>query len=875
MPPTRRQAWKPQQVPGCGPMGARLVVIGEAPGYNEDREGVPFVGAAGYRQGEWWAGVGLSRAAIRIENVVEYRPPGNEIAAFGKVALEAWMEDLHARLAMLTDPWVIVPMGNYALYALTGLGSVFWHSRDGKNTRPGITKWRGSILEYTDRRGRTIKVIPTLHPAATFQGREPGPEGETWCKRDWVRIAQEVQFREVLRPEREHLIKPTWDDLKDFEALVEKETDHTLLFLDIENPQREERIQVGETKTGKPKWKKILTTPYIECVGLSLYADFSITIPTNDTYWGDLAALDEVWCWIRRVMQHRIQKGAQNHFYDVDFLLDYACPVRNMFFDPMLMHHAYDAAAPHNIAFQASILTREPYWKDEAKDPEQASKYTSNLAAYYTYNGKDSCVGRELVDRHLEVLQRQGRLQFYYDRYVDLYEPLMDLMRRGVRVDQVTRAQNFLDLKQESTQIRVDLLEATGGVDLFAEKNLSSTKLKNWLYRTLNLPPITRKRKKTGTRTETADEVALKRLINRYPEKLRVPGTLILRSRRVDKLKEFYAETRVAADGRFYSNYGLNTEAGRLNSKMNPRGHGGNAQNVDRDARAQFLPEEGCIAWEVDGSQVELRYDFLYASMVSGNRQLRDYAWARPHELDHHFETALKIFKLDRQAFTMALKAKDKTAGDQRYVGKKINHAAWRDMQAQTFSDSILKDSGMVVTPDESAEWLTAYREGYPEMVEFFRECRLLGLRDKQVTNSFGRILPFEFNRFDDETYRRMYSFFPQADCADWMNEQGFKPLWYWQQEQNQRSDFFSVIHVQGHDSLFGSALPENAWEVVEFLTQSLEQERTYRFSAWEEPLVIPATVKIGTSWEARFEWKQLPSREEFETAVKGLVGHG
>lgn len=857
----RRQPWKPQQVPGQGPQHAKMILIGEAPGYNEDREGIPFCGASGYRLNEWLSSVGLGRSTIRIENVVEYRPPGNEIAAFGKVALEAWMEDLHARLALLTNPWLIVPMGNYALYALTGLGNVFWHSKDGKNTRPGIMKWRGSILDYTDRRGRVVKVIPTLHPAATFPGREPGPEGELWCKRDWQRIKAELEFREVRRPEREHLIKPTWHDLADFEALVEKETEHTLLFLDIENPQRETKVQVGETKTGKPKWKKSMGDPYIECVGLSLYADFSITIPTTEAYWGDLSALDEVWCWLRRVGSHRIQKGAQNHFYDCDFLLDYACPLRNLFWDPMYMHHAYDASAPHNIAFQASILTREPYWKDEAKDPEQASKYTSNLAAYYTYNGKDACVGRELVDRHLEVLQRQGRLEFYYSAYVDLYAPLMDLMRRGVPVDKAAREAQFTQLHHESAQIKVDLLEATG-TDLYGEKNLSSTKLKNWLYRELHLPPITRKRKaKGGERTETADEVALKRLIGRYPEKLKVPGGLILRSRRVDKLKEFYAESRVAANGRFYSTYGLNTEAGRLNSKMNPRGHGGNAQNVDREARAQFLPEDGCLAWEVDGSQVELRLDLLYAYMVTQNRRLLERAWALPKDLDQHLETAARVFKKDPALITP----------EERYLGKKTNHAAWREMRGDKFSDELLKEAGLVLTKEEAQAYLDAYKAAFPEMLEFFREVRQLVLRDKQITNSYGRVLPFEYDRLDDEAYRRAYSFFPQADCADWMNQRGFKPLWNWLQEHNTRDDFFGCIHIQGHDSLFGSVRPENAWELVSWLAPALEAEQVYRFSQWQEPLVIPATIKIGTSWKCEAEWKQLPSQEEFEAKVAQL----
>lgn len=866
--PTRRQPWRPQQVHGEGPLDAKIVIIGEAPGEHEDREGRPFVGASGYRLSEWLASVGLSRHQVRIENVCEYRPKGNVLAALGKDYILAWMEDLRARINLLHNPYVLVPTGNYALYALTGLGSVSWHSKDGKHNRPGATKWRGSILSHTDHRGREIKVVPTLHPASTFPGRSPGAEGETWCKRDWQRIADEAQFPELRRPEREHYIKPSLRDLRDFEAEVEREAEHTVLFLDIENPKREERVQVGETKAGKPKYKKVRGEPYIECVGFSLYPNFSITIPTTEDYWGNLETVDEVWTILRRICSHRIQKGAQNHFHDSYFLLDYACPVANLWWDPMYMHHAYDAGAPHDIAFQASILTREPYWKDEAKDPEQASQYTSNLAAFYTYNGKDAAVGRELVDAHLDALQQHGQYEFYWNHYVQLFEPIMDLMRRGVRVDPVERTARFEALKAEAGLIREELVVATGGVDLYGEKSISSTKLKNWLYRTLQLPAVTKRRKEKGNeRTETADEVALKKLMRKYPAQLKAPGELILRSRRVAKLKEFYAESRLAPDGRFYSAYSLNTEAGRLSSKANPRGYGSNAQNVDRDARAQFVPEEECIWWEIDGSQVELRLDLLYAYMLTGNKELHRRAWAKPWELDQHTETAAKTFKKD---------PKDVTP-DERYLGKKTNHAAWREMTGQKFSDELLKDAGMVVTKQEAQGWLDDYKAAFPEMLEFFRQVRLEILRDRKCTNSWGRMLPFTYSRLDDEVYRQGYSFHPQADCADWMNQQGFVPLWGWLRERNQQGDFYGVIHIQGHDSLAGSVRPENAWELASFLVEHLEQEITYRIPSSqgivEETLVIPATVKVGRNWKGTGgkEWKQLPGRAEFEEVVYGL----
>jgi len=200
-----------RHVPGNGPLTARLIFIGEAPGENEERTGQPFVGAAGYRMfTEWMLPLGLNRQSIRVENLAEYRPPGNKIEAFGREYLEECMEHLHRRMAALVDPWLIVPTGNYALYALTGLGRVYWHRKEAAEARPGILDWRGSILQYVDRRNRCIKLIPMLHPAATFFGRSPGPPGETWCRRDLQRIKAELEFRDIKRPEREHYIKPSF-----------------------------------------------------------------------------------------------------------------------------------------------------------------------------------------------------------------------------------------------------------------------------------------------------------------------------------------------------------------------------------------------------------------------------------------------------------------------------------------------------------------------------------------------------------------------------------------------------------------------------------------------------------------------------------------
>jgi uracil-DNA glycosylase len=99
-------------VPGEGAADARVVFVGEAPGANEDREGRPFVGAAGRFLDTLLAEAGLSRSEIFITNVLKSRPPGNRDPRADEVAHSwPWLE---AQLAVI-EPEVVVPLGRHAL----------------------------------------------------------------------------------------------------------------------------------------------------------------------------------------------------------------------------------------------------------------------------------------------------------------------------------------------------------------------------------------------------------------------------------------------------------------------------------------------------------------------------------------------------------------------------------------------------------------------------------------------------------------------------------------------------------------------------------------------------------------------------------------
>jgi DNA polymerase len=137
---------------GTGSPDARLVIIGEGPGEEEDRQGKPFVGRAGQLLTKMLESVGLTREEVYICNIVKCRPPGNRNPEPEEIA--ACAPFLAGQLAAI-QPGVICALGTFAAQHLL-------------RTREPISRLRGQM----HRLGAVI-VIPTFHPA--FLLRNPGP----------------------------------------------------------------------------------------------------------------------------------------------------------------------------------------------------------------------------------------------------------------------------------------------------------------------------------------------------------------------------------------------------------------------------------------------------------------------------------------------------------------------------------------------------------------------------------------------------------------------------------------------------------------------------------------------------------------------------
>jgi uracil-DNA glycosylase family 4 len=157
-----------------GNPSARLMFVGEAPGRDEDIEGLPFVGRSGKLLDRMLAAIGLDRTSVYIANIVPWRPPGNRTPTpqESQICLPFILRQIE-----LADPDILVCLGGPSAQALLGI-------------KDGITKTRGRWFTFETGQ-REIRAMPTFHPA--FLLRSPLQKRFAW--RDFLAIKKALDQR--------------------------------------------------------------------------------------------------------------------------------------------------------------------------------------------------------------------------------------------------------------------------------------------------------------------------------------------------------------------------------------------------------------------------------------------------------------------------------------------------------------------------------------------------------------------------------------------------------------------------------------------------------------------------------------------------------
>lgn len=333
-----------------GPLDAKIIIVGEAPGETEVEKGRPFVGSSGRELREMLAEVGINPEEVRYTNVFKHRPPNNKLDAWcvdkaelpagypmGPLVVKRYLRPdmLHYLEEVRRELWehpanLIIAAGGTALWALR-LGTV--------------AKSRGVIVP-------TLygKVLPIYHPSAILRQWSLRPI--TLC--DLIKAEYESHFPEIRRPRRELWIEPTLDEVRlFFSTYVENCSE---LSLDIETSK----------KAG------------ITCLSIAPSAELALCIPFWDprkprgSYW----TFEEervVWRLLRAHLTRRVATGSlrmigQNLLYDVQHLDKAGLRIPRIDDDTMLMHHAFLPEMLKGLGFLASIYTNELSWKDMLKE---------------------------------------------------------------------------------------------------------------------------------------------------------------------------------------------------------------------------------------------------------------------------------------------------------------------------------------------------------------------------------------------------------------------------------------------------------------------------------------------------------------------------
>ena len=696
-------------VKGEGPKNPLLVLVGEAPGAEEERVGRPFVGPSGFVLETKLSRVGVARQECYITNVVKERPPNNNFNIYwnGKKPsekLKRCIEELKQELAWLgQDELTVVALGKNALYALVG--------------RTDIGRCRGSIY-YTNIGSCKVRVIPTYHPSAVQRQYELGAIFEV----DLYKALKEKSLGLWEYPARNIIISPTYAMVEEYCSRAEEEG---IVAFDIET----------------------LPGSGIICISLSFSPDSAISIPLTVSYWRSHKELLRVLKVIGKLMASDTTKVGQNILFDIQYLMRFLGILpKKPWHDTMVMQHTLYPEFPKSLDFLASIYTREPYYKDDLKVWKQSALKDMNLL--WHYNAKDSTVTLECYYAMEKELFSDKDHTHTYHYTMDLFDPILHMCLSGVRLDRDATNRVRAEKEAELAELQEAFEKKFPGVNPD-----SPTQVARLAYDTLKLKPVT----KQGRRV--VDEKAIEKLSQTSPE-LR----MVLDLRQTRKLISTYlnVETDPVDDILRFSVNPTGTSTGRMSSNKSVFWIGFNIQNIPKNIRHIILPrKDGNVFIEVDLVGAEA----MVMAYLTEDELLID-KFEKGENI--HIYTATKVIwpeltEDDILADKKELEEKGLHTRTKYFMAKKVRHGgnyrlSWKGLQEQ-----------LLITAKEAKELLQRFYDRSPRLVAYHQKVREQLRATRTIVTPFGRKRCF-YGRLDDRLLRQALAFVPQETVTRVIN---------------------------------------------------------------------------------------------------------
>jgi uracil-DNA glycosylase len=817
-----------------GPIPAKIMLVGEAPGYDEERTGHPFQGVSGQELNRMLGEAGITRSECFITNVVRQRPANNDLNLFiakskkditsahreyrGKYCLPPVLEGvaLLAKEIQMVKPNIIVALGNTPLWALTGI--------------QGVTKWRGSML-FTNGDMGAVKCLPTYHPAAVLR---------EWS---WRAVAvndlrRAAQYRadgiDYPKPKWNFIIRPTFD-------IVHR----TLLNILAELALTSRRLSFDlETRGG-----------HIACAGLSWSLTDAICIPFIHSgfkeYWSADHEGEIVWLLHTILTHSNAQVVGQNILYDSQYTWRHWHFVPRVTQDCMISQHSIFSDLPKSLAFQASMYCKYyVYWKDEGKnwDPKVGEE------SLWYYNCED-CVYTDEGGRVEIDLVKKLNLDQVHSFQQALFWPVLQTMQRGVRIDLGRRDQLISEVSAEVARRHQFILDLLG----HPINPASPKQMHTLFYQDLNQPVIMTRAKKGVPARPTLNDDALQTISLREPL-LKPLINAISDIRTMGIFLSNFLTAELDEDDRMRCAYNIGGSASgksapktyRLSSSENAFGSGTNLQNVPSEKskslgkaaargstaglgdpysypniRSMFIPDPGYTFFDGDLDRADLQVVIA----ESGDEMLKA---AMAMGVDFHLMNAYILQNKTVPDLSELVETHPKYL-DWRRPMKMLREFAKVFIHGTNYGGqprTMAANTGWTVKEVERAQGL--WFGAHPGIKRWHDRVKSQINKSRFIENRFG----YRWYIFDrvDSIVPEAIAWVPQSTVSVVINK-------IWMRIYETLPEVQVLLQV--HDSLAGQVPTESAAGYVRRIEEAGKIVIPY-----DEPLVIPFSVKISDkSW--------------------------
>jgi len=597
------------KVSGYGNVPSRILIVGDVPGESDLTKGRPFSGESGKELTKMLHEAGIVVGDCFMTNVCKYRPAsGDSDNLFSDLKTKTAGEKLQSGIADLREeiirvnPNVIITLGNLPLWVLTGHDSV--------------ESWRGSVLETVETfKGRRVKLIPTYHPTYVQRVWESRPIVIT----DLRRAAGQSGFPEYITPNYNFAVPQTANSvLEELDKLFARLATSIRVSCDIETIRHQ-----------------------IACIGFAWSKTDALCIPirTSREYW----TLDEevaIILSLRKILSHpNCRIVGQNFAYDAQYICRKWGISPNLVDDTLIQMHVAFAGMPKDLAFLSSLFCDfHVYWKDDLKDYKSAP--TDDMQ-FFTYNCTDCVRTWEIAEALDRVIDSLNLREVYLFQIRRMWPVLLNVMLRGVRIDNKVRG-SLTEQMLDASEQRRHFIEQVVGYDLNPK---SPKQMFNFLYNELGLPFV----KNRKTKKPTANFDALMQLCEKLPILYPLADALI-EQRSIGQCLAVLSSKRIDPDGRMRTSYNLGgTDTYRLSSSENAFGSGTNLQNISAgkaktrfrmpNMKTLFVPEPGKTIADCDLDRADLQ-------VVVWEADDKDLKEALRRGIDMHCFNAVSIFDL-------------------------------------------------------------------------------------------------------------------------------------------------------------------------------------------------------------------------------------